>query len=297
MIRPIRHRAKTLCTVISLLCLAACAPPAQRQQTQGSPRPVKGVAIVELEAPKGALVIAGGGKLPDSIRREAIALAGGPHCNVVIVSQASRSTDAGAKNAAVFAQLGCAHVRVLNLENERTALELLANADLIWISGGSQNRLMEALPPSLEAAVRARYTHGGVVGGTSAGAAVMSQQMITGKANLKALRSGTTELAPGLALYPGAIVDQHFHRRQRHNRLLSAVLDHPSLLGIGIDEGTAIVVRAGQLRVVGDSNVLIIDARQAVVPTVAAAAPLAAENVRIDLLRAGMTMSLAPPSE
>ena len=125
-------------------------------------------------------------------------------------------------------------------------------------------RLMEALQNAkLVEAIRQRHAQGCVVGGTSAGAAVMSRKMLTGKANLEALSAGTTELAEGLGLWPGVIVDQHFHARQRFNRLLSAVNSNQSEIGVGIDESTGVVVEENRWRVVGASGVLIVDSRTA----------------------------------
>src|SRR6185295_17336884 len=134
------------------------------------------------------------------------------------------------------------------------------------------------------------------VGGTSAGAAVMSRVMIVGgeTADLTIVRSGTVLTADGLGLIPGAIVDQHFVRRQRFNRLLSAVLDHPDLVGIGIDEKTAIVVSGSSFEVVGDSNVLVVDARAARVENRADKTPPGAADMKLSVLRAGMKLDLSP---
>ena len=92
---------------------------------------------------------------------------------------------------------------------------------------------------------------GGVVGGTSAGAAIQSKVMIAG---------GQTEprMATGLDLLPGAIIDQHFLARKRHDRLVAAVTKHPECVGFGIDEGTALVVRGRRLEVLGNSTVTVI---------------------------------------
>ena len=96
----------------------------------------------------------------------------------------------------------------------------------------------------------------------------MGQKMITGAGDGRSIRPGSTELAEGLGLCPGVIVDQHFLRRQRFNRLYSAVLDHPEEIGLGIDESTGVIWRDGIVEVVGTGSVLVIDARQAIVSQV-----------------------------
>jgi cyanophycinase len=111
------------------------------------------------------------------------------------------------------------------------------------------------------------------IGGTSAGASVMSNAMLTGRgrrlkgpeaAELRKIARGMADVALGFGFFPGAIVDQHFMQRARYNRLLSAVLDHPQLLGVGIDEETALLVRPdGIWEVLGSHYVKIFDARRA----------------------------------
>ena len=129
------------------------------------------------------------------------------------------------------------------------ARETIEAADLIWMPGGDQNRLMAALQKAdLVNAIRDRHRKGATVGGTSAGAAVQSGVMITGEAPLDTIRRGATVTADGLDLWPGVIVDQHFVRRQRFQRLLAAVLDRPQLVGVGIDEGTAAVGDRHEIR-------------------------------------------------
>src|SRR4029078_12343215 len=99
-------------------------------------------------------------------------------------------------------------------------------ATLIWMAGGDQNRFMKEIAGTgLDDLIRARHAAGVVIGGTSAGAAILSTVMLTGDADLKSVTSGKTLTAPGLGLWPDVIVDQHFLTRQRGSRLISAVLD------------------------------------------------------------------------
>jgi cyanophycinase len=109
-------------------------------------------------------------------------------------------------------------------------------------------------------AIRARHRAGVVFGGTSAGTAVMSARMITGEGDFTVLDGDKVEVRPGLGLLPGVIVDQHFLKRQRQNRLFGLVLKHPEERGVGIDEGAALVVHGHEAEVVG-GFVMVVDAR------------------------------------
>jgi cyanophycinase len=117
--------------------------------------------------------------------------------------------------------------------------------------------------------------------------------MITGEADLKNITAGKTITAEGLGLATDVIFDQHFLQRQRGNRLISAVLDHRSLVGIGIDESTAVIMRGSDIEVVGKSAVVVIDARHASIPTAAAGAVDAGTGLALHVLRSGMSMNLA----
>jgi cyanophycinase len=116
--------------------------------------------------------------------------------------------------------------------------------------------------------------------------------MITGEADLKGLLSGTTVLKKGLGLLPGVLVDQHFLRRQRGNRLISGVLDHPTLVGVGIDEATAVIFQGTMMHVLGKSGVVVVDPRAATREPFTAGQVVAATGVRLSVLREGMTYSL-----
>lgn len=254
-------------------------------------------------APRGALVIVGGGGTPPVVLARALALAGGDSARVVVLPQASQRPETGPEAVAMFQEAGAKNVAWLPLsaEDDIDDEAELRSAALIWFPGGDQSRLMKALrDANLVETIVKRYRAGAVVGGTSAGAAVMSDQMIVGGAELKAIHRAGTPLGAGLGLWPGVIVDQHFHRRQRFNRLLSAVLDQPALVGVGIDERTAVIVRGGECEVLGDNSVMVIDGRGAEIDggaastpsdprseTPAAPQPHAARNVRIDVLPAG----------
>lgn len=189
----------------------------------------------------------------------------------------------------------------------------VAGAGAIWFSGGDQLRTMQLLKPDgretpLLAALRARLAAGAVVGGTSAGAAVMSDPMITGGGTLPALlgpvlqqaepdnrvEGGPLVMGPGLGFFPGVLVDQHFDARARLGRLARALFERPAAqrVGFGIDEDTALVVdlARGEARVTGVGQVTLLDARQAIrLP----GEHFGARNIRLLMLSRGDSIDLA----
>ena len=217
----------------------------------------------------------------------------------------SSAAEAGAEKEAQLDSMG-ADSFVLNFNrahaDDDSLVRRIQTATGIWFPGGDQSLLTGAIGGSaVLKAIHDRYNAGAVVGGTSAGAAVMSDSMITGNqyypGSPSALDSSsfdrigrhTIEIVPGLGFVHNAIVDQHFIRRQRENRLISVVLERPTLLGVGIDEGTALEVTPdGKWVVLGKSAVMILDARRA--RTTSAQAPvLGATDVKLTLLPAGST--------
>ena len=146
-------------------------------------------------------------------------------------------------------------------------LDSIKNAKLVYISGGDQNRFMEIIDgTAIEAAIHRAFDKGSLVAGTSAGAAVMSKLMITGNelkhpdysSTFKNIQLDNIEIKSGLGMLTNVIIDQHFVKRSRYNRLISAVIEHPEMTGIGIDESTAILVNGKSIEVVGASQVLVL---------------------------------------
>ncbi len=232
----------------------------------------------ETEGPRGHLIIVGGGDTPPEAQQRFVELAGGPgRARIALFPMASVSGNEEAAEAAEeLARLG-AEVHIVDLDRDSAQAEhnamKLSGMSGFWFCGGDQTRLATILrdTPALNS-VQRRYYEGAVVGGTSAGAAVMSRRMLTGKhqsetgdaSRLPPIARNLIETDDGFGFLPGAIVDQHFLQRSRHNRLLSAVLERPGSLGIGIDEGTALLVRPDRRwEVIGDSYVKIFDARRA----------------------------------
>jgi cyanophycinase len=129
-------------------------------------------------------------------------------------------------------------------------------------------------------AVRERHAHGVVFGGTSAGAAAMSLRMITGDGDLTVIDGDQVGVSEGLGLLLGVIVDQHFVKRQRQNRLFGLVLEHPAERDVGIDEDTAILVTGGRhAKVVGKGPVLLVDA-------------VGKDRLQVQVLRPGQSVDL-----
>jgi cyanophycinase len=240
----------------------------------------------------GAIVAVGGGGTTDAIVRRTLELAGGKEAVVVVLPQSSAAEGAGDSSVKMWLDAGAKSARKLAFD-EPGARAALEAATLIWMPGGDQNRFMKAIDGTgLDAVIRARNRAGAVVGGTSAGAAVLSRLMMTGDADLKSLAPGKTVLAKGLGLLPDVIVDQHFLQRQRNNRLLSAVLDNPLTIGVGIDEATAAIFRNGGIEVVGRSAVVVFDPRSAKVEKPGDGSAVAATGIGTAVLREGMRLAL-----
>lgn len=237
-------------------------------------RPALALLLVALpmlaaDPPKGSLVIVGGGKMPAAARDEFIAKAGGAEkAKLVVIPTASTSADDVKEHAGYLEQWKTgkvADVKLLHTRDAKTAnsdefVKPLTDATGIWFSGGDQSKLTKAYAGTkvLEV-IQKRYADGAVVGGTSAGAAVMSKVMITG---------GTDEAttADGFGLLPGAVVDQHFTQRKREKRLAGVLAKHPKLLGIGIDEGTAVVVSGDTAAVLGEGKAWFFEADEKAKP-------------------------------
>ena len=243
-------------------------------------------------AQPGAIVAVGGGGTTDAIVARTLELAGGKNAVVAVLPQSSAVANAGDSSVKMWLDAGAKEARKIDFADPgaRAALEA---STLIWMPGGDQNRLMKAIDGTgLDEVIRARHRAGAVVGGTSAGAAVLSKLMITGEADLKVLTAQKTELAKGLGIWDAGIFDQHFLARKRNNRLLSAVLDNPGIIGVGIDEATAAIVRDGRIEVVGRSAVVVFDSRKAKVEKTEAGGVVAGTGVITSVLRQGMTLSL-----
>lgn len=250
-----RSRALPL---LALLLLAALAP---------------SVAGVEAGA-KGHLLLIGGGDKPPEVMRKFVELAGGKDAPIVAIPTASSEPDAAEYYEKLFRDdLGCADAVSLRIKSKADAQRpdfaaLARKARGVFFGGGDQVRIVNALLGTpVGDAIAAAFAGGAVVGGTSAGTACQSERMLTGEGDFTQVRTRSVELWDGLGFLPkDVVVDQHFIRRQRENRLLSVVLENPGLLGVGVDEETAIWVRPdGTFQVLGRSGVMVFDAKGAAV--------------------------------
>jgi cyanophycinase len=207
------------------------------------------------------LVPVGGGPTNDEITKKIISLAKVAKPNVLIISNASQDKDIPKtikKSSELFSKFGITNINGLDVNKVEEAKKLIANADIIWMSGGKQGKLIKDLSAKkLEIEIQKRFKAGNVViSGTSAGASILSDIMMTGTAVNEETKEKTAKLSRGLKLWPETILDQHFSERDRLGRLKTAVAAHPKLLGIGIDESTAVIYNGQQkITVLGTGTV------------------------------------------
>ncbi|MCI0360026.1 MAG: cyanophycinase [Planctomycetaceae bacterium] len=227
------------------------------------PQTPSGVQWIDPAGVSGSLVIHGGGELTDAVRDKFFSLAGDKQARIVVIPTASDRADsesgAGFQPASFLEpwnSLGAADVQLLHtrsktLANDEAFVAPLKAATAVWLGGGDQSNIAQAyLGTAVERELAALLARGGVIGGTSAGAAVQSKTMIAG---------GRTEptMGTGFDFLPGAIIDQHFKARNRQGRLRKALADHPGHIGFGIDEATALVVQGRRLQVFGNGTVSV----------------------------------------
>ncbi|MDB9376078.1 cyanophycinase [Nodularia sphaerocarpa] len=222
---------------------------------------------------KRQLVIIGGAEDRDGdsqILREFVRRAGGIKARIVIMTAAAElPRDVGENYIRVFERLGAEGVRIIDTETREdasssTALEAIAQATGIFFTGGDQARITSILKDTqIDTAIHQRFSEGIVVAGTSAGAAVMPDNMIVEGDAQTHPRMEIVAMGPGLGFLPGVVIDQHFSQRGRLGRLLSALVQEPAGLGFGIDENTAMVVTDHQIEVIGEGSITIIDESEA----------------------------------
>ncbi len=218
---------------------------------------------------QGCLIIIGGGEDRDPrgdrliLREVARRLRGGKLVLATVASHEPQGYFEEYRDA--FADLDVGELVELYVEDrqeagDRAKLEVLDEAAGIFFSGGDQLRITSQIGDSgIEAKVRALYDRGGLVGGTSAGASVMSETMLVRGSSAVTHRIGDLHMAPGLGLIRNVIIDQHFAERGRFGRLIGAVAHNPRILGIGIDEDTAAIVVGDSFRVIGSGAVYVVD--------------------------------------
>lgn len=177
-------------------------------------------------------------------------------------------------------------------------IDSVRNARLIYIAGGDQNRFMNVVRGTrLYDAIHQAFDKGATISGTSAGAAVMSEIMITGEekdkkgnGNFKVIKKDNVITSRGMGFITKAVIDQHFIMRSRYNRLLSVLADHPDKMVIGIDESTAIIVKGTRVEVAGESQVLVVSRPKKL--KVSGKDKVAFKNAKLSLFTAGDTFEL-----
>ena len=257
-------------------------------------------------AARGHLVIIGGGTRPPEVMQRIAALAGGAKGKMLIVPHASGVPETGPDLEKEFRALGLGTVVLVTADRAAAdtdaVLAQMDGATGVYFAGGDQNRVTAALHGTRVAErLLALYRDGAVITGTSAGAAVMSRVMITGDEARpltkdeawQTIESENVATAPGLGFLDDVILDQHFVRRRRFNRLLSLVLEQPAQLGVAIDEETATWVKPDRtFEVIGRGPVLVVDASAGTASKDAATHGLRGENLRLHVLRAGSRYDL-----
>jgi cyanophycinase len=208
----------------------------------------------------GTLMVCGGGSLPDEVYDEFVKLAGGDKAKIILIPSAYPYDSLASLQFRFSGWLGYTtasfdflHASTREQADSDEFAKPLEEATGVWFSGGDQARLTDLYRGTkVEQQLQKLLERGGVIGGTSAGAAVMSQTMI---------KYGTAReavLDEGFNFLSGAVVDQHFTQRGRHTRLLGVLGQNPNKIGIGVDENTCVVIRANHVRVMGDFRATVI---------------------------------------
>lgn len=231
---------------------------------------------------KGHLLIIGGVQIPE-IEKKFVELAGGPDARIIIIPNAGSEPKLNSEiEQKTFTNLGAKADYILftrETADDESNLKKMEWANAVFFTGGDQTDLTrDMLGTKLLQKVFEIYNNGGTVGGTSAGAAVMSEVMITGNELINkdssksfvTIEKGNVETKKGFGFLKTVIIDQHFLKRKRHNRTISALIEHPNLLGVAIDESTSIIVNPDDtFEVFGNNQVLVYD-------------PTNAKNIRED---------------
>jgi cyanophycinase len=234
---------------------------------------VVATTMATAQIPKGKLLIIGGGSRPDAIVTRLIKESGidkGGYGVILPMSSAGQDSSVYYAGQQFIAQgitsiRGVFFTKADQITQQKT--DSVRNARLIYITGGDQVRFMGIVGGTpVEAAISDAYKQGATISGTSAGAAVMSRIMITGNqlkhqeytSTFSSIEEKNIETSRGLGLIDNVVIDQHFLVRSRHNRLISAVIEFNNVMGIGIDEATAILVINKDAEVIGDSQVIVL---------------------------------------
>jgi cyanophycinase len=215
----------------------------------------------------GSLVIVGGALKDQTIITTFLDLAGGPEVNIVVIPTAGTGDgyDDYWSGLKLFREAGASNLTVLHTRDRRVAdsddfVQSIDEARGVWFSGGRQWRLADAyLHTKTHQALRDLLNRGGVIGGTSAGATIQGSYLVRGDTKTNTIMMGDHQ--EGMAFLKNVAIDQHIIKRNRHFDLIEVIKAHPELLGLGIDEDTAIIVQNDRFEVIGQGYVAIYDAR------------------------------------
>ncbi|MEG0642246.1 MAG: cyanophycinase, partial [Clostridium sp.] len=219
---------------------------------------------------KGYLIIIGGAEDKEDkceILREVVRIYQQKKGPLVILTAATDyPREAAEKYTNVFRALGVDNIKIIdiqdrNMAENKNSINLVQEAGCIFLTGGDQIKITSLIGGTLfyDALLEA-YLGGTLIVGTSAGASCLSSTMIVAGDDDSSPRRCTIKMSPGLDIIRGVIIDQHFAQRGRIGRLLAAVAQNPEILGIGIDENTAIVIEGkNRFRVIGEGAVTIVD--------------------------------------
>ena len=197
--------------------------------------------------------------------------AGGTDAKIVIIPTASSiPVEVGENYLEAFSTLGCKNVTVLDIRSKidsekQESIDLIKSANCIMFSGGDQSKITDKIGGTeIHKIIKHRYKNekGFVVAGTSAGAMMMSEEMIAGGSATESFIKGAVNMYKGLALIPGLIIDTHFIKRGRFGRISEAVAEFPKLIGIGLAEDTGMIIKNNKCRVIGSGMVIIFDGRR-----------------------------------
>ena len=260
---------------------------------------------MKLTEARGILMAIGGAeeRTPESpILKEFVRLAGGKRANMVVMTVATDSPEeVGAEYIEVFEKIGVKSVQAVDVSSRADAIaeeniKAVRESSGLFFTGGDQLHITSLIGGTeLQKAIHEIYEKGIIIGGTSAGAAMMSNSMILQGDGEEAPKLGAVEMGPGMDLIVGCMIDTHFSQRGRHGRLLTAVAHYPQDMGIGLDENTAMIVDKGEMRVMGTGAVTIIDAggmTYANTPYVEKGQNLALADVRVHVVCEGEKFNL-----
>jgi len=229
-------------------------------------------------------------------------LCGGSEADIVVIPTASQLADTGTRYERIFSELGAGRVTALDFDTRRDAaeknrLERIGEASGIFFTGGNQLRIATMLGGTpIAKLVRLRNASGVHVGGTSAGASILSEHMIAFGKEGSSPTAGSVRLAPGLGLTNRFVIDQHFRQRDRLGRLLAALAYNPFAIGIGLDEDTAAFIRPDNtLEVEGSGAVTVVDASELQFSSMDRAdedEPVCLLGLKVHVLVAGATFNL-----